>query len=228
MIEDLSTDPETDKIKIKGSGNVISKDIEVPYFNSIFMNTAGLVTIAHGTEQNVTIIVDDNVLEYLNIHVQNDALVIEVVDDIALSDYDLTVDVNMTDLESLTTNSAGSIRGLTTFEESQINLILNSAGNIYLDIKANHVNSVCNSAGNLFLSGQVTDHDVMLSSAGNLFAFGLLTDTTSIILNSAGNAQVFALKLLNVTINSVGSVFYKGDPVIIQHINSMGRVFSAN
>ena len=97
-----------------------------------------------------------------------------------------------------------------------------------LKLIADQLNSMSNSAGNLFLKGKVTEHNVMLSSAGNLSAFELLADTTTIILNSAGSAQVYASKLLDVTINSVGSVFYKGDPVIIQHLNSIGRVYSAN
>jgi hypothetical protein len=228
MIHDLGTDPDIDKIKIKGSGNLVSEEIEVPYYHSISMNTAGLVNITQGTEQNVKVTVDENIMEYLLIQVRDDELIIEVVHDVSLSDYELTIDVSMTDLVALVTNSAGSIRGLNTFEEDQITLMVNSAGSIFLDLKASQLNSICNSAGNLFLSGQVTDHNVMLSSAGNLFAFELITEKTIIILNSAGNAQVFASKLLDVTINSVGSVHYKGDPELIQRINSIGRVFSAN
>jgi hypothetical protein len=227
-IHDLSTEPDNHKKKVEGSGNLITEEIEVPYYSSITMNTAGLVTLTQGTEQNVKVTVDENIMEYIIIRVQDDDLIIEVVNNVTLSDYELTIDVSMTDLEALVTNSAGSIRGLNTFEEDEVNLMVNSAGNIFLDINASQLNSMCNSAGNLFLSGQVTEHNVMLSSAGNLFAFELLTDTTTIVLNSVGNAQVFASKLLDVTINSIGSVYYKGDPVIIQHINSLGRIYSAN
>jgi len=227
-VHDFGTDPNDDQTRIKGSGEFITEEIDVPYFHSISMNTAGLVTITQGTEQNIDVTVDDNIIDFLIIKVQYDVLIIEVVDNVTLSDYKLAVDVGMTDLESLVTNSAGSIRGLNTFKEDQVNLMVNSAGNILLDLEADQLNSMSNSAGNLILSGQVTDHNVMLSSVGNLSAFDLLTDTTIIILNSAGNAQVSVSKLLEVTINSTGSVFYKGDPVLIQHINSIGGVYSAN
>ena len=226
-IHDFGTDPDNDQETIKGSGDLIIEEIEVPYFHSIIMNTAGLVTISQGTEQNVEVTVDENIMEYIIVRVQDDNLVIEIVKDVTLSDYDLTIDVSMTELSALVTNSAGSIKGLNKFEEDVVNLMVNSAGNIVLELDANRLNSMCNSAGNLFLSGQVTDHNVMLSSAGSLIAFELLTDTTTIILNSAGSAQVCASKLLDVTINSVGSVFYKGDPVIIKHINSIGGIYPA-
>jgi hypothetical protein len=228
MVQDWSTEPENDNLKIKGSGNLISEEMDVPYFHSISMNTAGLVTVTQGTEQHIEVTVDDNIMEHLSIRVHNDELIIEVVRGVSLSEFELTIDVIMTDLKSLVTNSAGSIKGINTFEEDQINLMVNSAGNIILDLKANQLNSMINSAGNLLLSGQVTHHNAMLSSAGNLSAFDLYTETTVIMINSAGNAQVTASKLLDVTINSVGCVYYKGDPVLIQRINSIGRVISAN
>jgi len=227
-IHDFGTDPDDNQNTVKGSGDLISEEIEVPYFHSISMNTAGLVNITQDLEQNVEVTVDEKIMEYIVIRVQDEELIIEVVEDVTLSDYELTIDVRMTELSSLVTNSAGSIKGLNTFEEDQVDLMVNSAGNIYLDLKANQLNSMSNSAGNLFLSGEVAEHKVMLSSAGNLSAFELLTDTTTIILNSVGSAQVFVSKLLDATINSVGSVYYKGDPVIIQHINSIGGVHSAN
>jgi hypothetical protein len=228
VIHEISTEPEKNHLKIRGSGIVVSKEIDLPYFNSIAMNTAGLVTVSSGNEQYIEITVDDNVLEYISISVENEVLIIETVDNIALSDYELTVDVVMTDLKLLFTNSAGSIVGLTTFKEDQVSLMINSAGNISLDVEANQLNSMINSAGNLFLSGKVISHNSLLSSAGNLMAFDLQTENTMIMINSAGNANVSVSELLEVTINSVGCVYYKGYPQIIQEINSLGRVISAN
>jgi hypothetical protein len=192
------------------------------------MNTAGLVTLSQETEQRLEFSVDDNIADYLIIEVRDEVLIIEVVRNVTLSNFDLTIDVDMKKLESLVVNSAGSIKGLTTFEENQVNLMINSAGSIFMDLKVNKLSSMSNSAGNFFLSGQATDHDVMLSSAGNLSAFDLVTETTTIILNSAGNAHVYVSKLLDATINSAGSVYYKGNPTIIPHINSIGRIYSAN
>jgi hypothetical protein len=228
LIQDLSTEPDNGHAKVKGSGVSISEELELPHFKSIAMNTAGLVNITSGTDQNVEVTVDDNIIDYLSIYVENEVLIIEVVKDVSLSEYELTIEATMTELRSLVTNSAGNIKGLNTFEENQINLMVNSAGNISLDLKVNQLNSMINSAGNLFLSGQAVHHNTILSSAGNLSAFGLETETTTILLNSAGNAHVTVTELLDVTINSVGCVYYKGYPQVIQNINSIGCVVPAN
>ncbi len=65
-------------------------------------------------------------------------------------------------------------------------------------------------------------------SAGNLFAYGLDTDTTSVQVLSAGNGFVTVNNLLEATIASVGSLYYKGNPVIHSSITSLGRLINAN
>ncbi len=86
-INDLGTEPDIDQ-KIVGSGNLIYEEIEVPFFHSISINTAGLVNLKQETEQNVKVKVDDNILDYLIIRVQEDVLIIEVVNNVTLADYE--------------------------------------------------------------------------------------------------------------------------------------------
>ena len=95
-IHEFGTEPDGDKIKIEGSGDLITEVVEVPYYHSVLMNTAGLVNIVQGDEQQVKVTVDENILEYVNIFVNNDELNIEVDHRIILSDYELTIDVIMT------------------------------------------------------------------------------------------------------------------------------------
>jgi hypothetical protein len=228
MTDELSTHPDYEKESIKGSGILVSVERNGGYFHSVSMNTAGLVTVTQGSEQNIQVTVDDNIMEYIVISIIDGELVIGITPGVNLSDFDLTVDLTMIDLEVLCTNSAGSIIGMNTFEEDIVDLIINSAGNICLDLRAEQLNSLLNSAGNLMVSGEVIDHYAQVSSAGNLNAFDLETNKTTLMVNSAGNAHVNVSQLLNVTINSVGSVFYKGYPKIIKHINSIGQLINVN
>ena len=231
VIEKLSMDPDYKgghTTGIKGSGILISEQLELDYFDAVSMCTAGLVNVSQNEEQSVIVTVDDNILQYITIEVINHELIIAIVSGVSLADFNLTVEVNMTDLNSLTTNSAGNIIGKTAFESDRMTLMANSAGNIALKLFANQLNSILNSAGNLTLSGEVQTHQAMLSSAGSLAAFDLITDTSFIMINSVGSAQVRVSSLLDVTINSVGSVYYKGSPTVVQRINSIGRVYSVD
>ena len=132
------------------------------------MNTAGLVSIRQGTEQNVIVTVDDNIMDYLIVRVQDDELIIEVINNVTLSNYELAIDVSMTDLESLVTNSAGSIRGLNTFEEDRVNLMVNSAGSA--EVFASELLDVTiNSVGSVFYKGDpvIIQH---LNSIGRVYS----------------------------------------------------------
>ena len=53
-INDLGTESHSDQKKIEGSGDLISEEIEVPYFHSISMNTAGLSRLYRGQNKMST------------------------------------------------------------------------------------------------------------------------------------------------------------------------------
>lgn len=227
-VHDSPTSPRISDGSIWGSGHYVTEIRTLPDFHSVEMSTAGNVNITYGTEQDVAITVDDNILKYITIAVHNGKLIIGVTPNTRLSNYNLTVNLTMTDLEELTTSSAGSIVGKNRFSADHVRLILNSAGNISLELEAEELNSSLSSAGNLFLSGSVVEHRSTLSSAGSLHAFNLNTDKTLITLNSAGNAEVYVTQLLDAGLFSVGSLFYKGNPKIISNITSLGRIINAN
>lgn len=225
VIRDASISPDE---RIHGSGNLITETRNLPDFRSVNMTTAGKVNITYGTEQAASVTVDDNLVEHITTKVSHGKLVIGIEPNVQLSNLHLTVNLTMTDLEELMTSSAGSIEGQNRFEADFVSLVLSSAGHIILELQADELSSNLSSAGSLFLSGSIKEHQATVSSAGNLHAFNLLTETTKITVSSAGNAEVYASGLLDATISSTGSVYYKGNPTIHQTITSLGRLINAN
>jgi hypothetical protein len=213
---------------ISGSGHIITESRALPQFNSVIMNMAGKVYLVYGDEQEVTVTVDQNIAEYIITSVQNGKLVIETARGVSLSNYKLIINLTMTDLEELVTNSSGDIIGKNLFYADVVNLTINSSGDISLDLEANQLYSRISSSGDLFLSGSVPIHQATISSSGDLHAFNLVTDTTKITLNSSGNAEVYVSRLLDIRINSSGDLFFKGHPTIYKSISSSGRIYDSN
>ena len=212
----------------EGSGFLQTEIRALPDFNSVDMTTAGKVFISTGAEQQVSVTVDDNIAEYITTTVRNGKLYIGTKPDMSLSNMNLTVNLTMTDLNELVASSAGSIIGKNRFEAQDIRLILSSAGNIWLELESDCIYSNLSSAGNLFLSGKAREHNIIVSSAGNLYAFDLMTETTKITLSSAGNAEVYVTQLLEATLSSIGSLYYKGHPTIYKNLSSKGKVIDKN
>jgi len=214
--------------QINGSGYIVSESRSLPKFDSVEMNTAGKVYITHGSEQEVTVTVDNNIAEYITTSVHGGRLIIGTRSGVSLSNFRLIVNVTMTDLEKLVTNSSGDIIGKNTFMVDQISLVTNSSGDISLDMEADQLYSRIFSSGDLYLSGVVKKHEATISSSGNIHAFNLITGTAKITINSSGDAEVYVSYLLDVKINSSGDLFYKGSPTLYQSISSSGRIIDAN
>ncbi len=227
LLDDTSLWPERSE-GIRGSGKLVTETRTLPYFHSVHISTAGKVYVTQGPGQAVSVTADDNVLEYITTSVIDGRLVIGVEHGVRLSNFTLRLNLTMKDLQELSTSSAGSIIGRNRFEADNVRLASSSAGDIRLDLEANEVRSLLSSAGDFFLRGNVETHEAVLTSAGDLHAFDLITNVTRITVSSAGDAEVFATDLLDVTINSVGSVFYKGHPQIRLNISSLGRLVDSN
>jgi len=213
---------------IYGSGNLTSEERAVPFFNSIIHGTVGKVNITYGDIQEVVVTTDDNIQKYIKTDVKQGKLFIYTDCDCGLSDFSLTIDIVLTELKELAANSAGNISSTNKFIADNVYLYLNSAGNINLNLETNEIHSNITSAGNLFLKGKAINHYAGLNSAGNLYAYNFTTDSTMISVNSAGNAFVNVIKYLDVSLTSLGSLYYTGYPQITEHISSIGRVINSN
>jgi len=214
--------------QVFGSGLIITENPNLPLFNSVIMTTAGKVNIEYGSIQKLSASADDNLLKYITTDVSDGILNIGITPNISLSNLTLVIDITMTDLRELSTISAGSIEGKNTFTADDVHLNIGSAGNICVDLEVDTLFSDISSAGNLYLTGSTDYQHATLSSAGNLFAYGLITQTTDITVNSVGNAEVSAIQYLFARLNSIGSVFFKGNPIIDHVVTSIGRVVDAN
>ncbi len=213
---------------VHGSGELVNYSMTLPQFHSIEFNTAGKILILSGVEQEVSVTVNENLDEYLDINVKNGKLIVGIKDHYQVNDLDLTINITMTELELLTANSAGSIFGENRFSSESVTLFLNSAGSINLELEADRLFSYLNSAGSLNLNGEVREHRTVISSAGSLNALGLMTKNTIAILSSAGNGYVNVTDILDATLASIGSLYYIGEPEVTGSVSSIGRIYNSN
>ena len=226
LIIDVSDSFKNDRIT--GSGYLITEQRTLPAFNAVEMSTAGKVYITYGTEQEVTVVVDQNIAEFITTSVHNGKLYIGTEHGISLSNYKLIINLTMTDLEKLVTSSSGDIIGKNQFSVDRVGLVTNSSGDICIDLEADRLCTRISSSGDIYLSGSVALHEATISSSGDVYAFNLITATTKISISSSGNAEVYASRLLDVKISSSGDVYFKGYPTIYQSLSSSGKIFDSN
>ncbi|MFC2170290.1 head GIN domain-containing protein [Acidobacteriota bacterium] len=213
---------------IIGSGNLVTQVLQLALFHSVDLKTVGKVNITQGNAQEISITISDNLLEYIQTIVSNGLLTIDVEPGKRFSNFDLTVNLTMTDLEELSNSGAGSINGINLLKVDSLRVSLDGTGNINLQIGTDQVESSLSGAGNIVLSGTSNTQQIELSGAGSLQAFDLTTETTTIILSGAGKVEVSVYQMMDVTISGAGSVYFKGSPTIIQNITGPGSLVNAN
>ena len=87
---------------IRGSGNLVTELRSVGSFHSVDLTAVGNVNITFDPGQQVSVTVDDNIMEYITTMVSGGTLTIGVEPGISVTHLNLTVDLTMTDLEELT------------------------------------------------------------------------------------------------------------------------------
>jgi len=186
------------------------------------------VNITFGPTQEVSVTVNDNILEYITTIVSNGTLTISVESGVQVSNLNLTVNLSMTDLEMLALSGAGTISGNNKFTADSVSLTSTGAGEIRLQLEVNQLSSSLTGTGEIFVSGKARQHQIQISGAGTIHAFDLLTETTTVNVTGVGNVEVNVSQLLDVNISGAGSVYYKGHPTITQNITGTGSIIDAN
>jgi hypothetical protein len=213
---------------VYGSGDLITETLYLGNFNSITVNTVATVNLTRGENRETVLTVDDNIREYLEIVAYDGCLFVSTSDNVNLDEFTVIMDITIPRLENVVINGVCDVVGQNRFVGDYLYLVLNGVGYIYLDLDIYEVRSDLNGVGNVELSGTAVNQIANVSSVGNLNAFELVTDTTYVAANSVGNAHVFVDDYLRAIIGSLGSVYYRGHPVVSQTIEGRGRVVDAN
>lgn len=124
----------------------------------------------------------------------------------------VTVYVTFKALEEISCNSAAKIKGKSTINGDELEINVNSAGKVELDVDVKSLEISLSSSGDLLLTGTAEYQETDISSAGKLEAFDLDCRNTKIAVSSGGNAKVTANNELNARANSGGNIRYKGNP----------------
>ncbi len=202
-------DDDLDDNGISGSGNTTIEVRTVNQFHSISTSMVGDLFITQGSPQELRIVTHPLFLELLVTEVINGELSIRF-DDRVNAFETLDIFITIPDIQSINFSGIGSVSGLNEFDLES--LTVNHSG-----------------VGEITLSGKVTEFKANLSGVGALKAFDLTAVKSEIVLSGVGNVEITTLFELDIIINGLGSVSYKGSPQINSTISSeFGNVINAN
>lgn len=210
---------------ITGSGNVITREIEVSGFDSVLLAGIGDLTITQGETESLTIEAEDNILDVLENKVQAGELVLGTRQGVTITPtrtirYTLVVkDLSKLELAGL---GNASMDGLTA---GRLELSITGSGNLDLEnVQAEDVRATIDGLGSVEISGTAESLDARLNGSGNFKAGDLAVKTATVEIDGLGSATVWAADALDVKIGGAGNLEYYGSPKVSQNISGLGRV----
>ena len=233
---------------IKGSGSVISKNIETSIVEGLNLEISATVYLSKDVEQSIRIDAQQNILDSIETYVDSEVITIKFDKNVGKHE-EIYIYISLAHLKQLTISGAGDISSDSEFDtENKLVLNISGSGNIDVTANAPEVDIDISGSGNIKLTTETQklnsdvsgSGDILLvgesngsvrfntSGSGDIKAYDFESMYCSVRTEGSGNAKVFATKTLDVEIEGSGNVYYKGRPEINVSITGSGNIISAN
>jgi len=206
---------------VRGSGDIEDEEREVSGFDEISFSGIGKLIIEQGDEESLRVEADDNVIGLIETGVRGDRLHIgfkrgfNIVPTATVRFY-LTVK----DLKRIDLSGVGDIE-CDFLKTDDMEFSISGSGDIDFTIEAETIEIDVSGLGNINLAGKVDYHRVQISGSGKYDAEELESNDCEIEVSGLGSATVNVTDDLDIVINGVGNVYYKGNPSITQSISGL-------
>lgn len=180
-----------DKDAVEGSGDAETRTLEISAFDRIDVGGAFTVNVTRGDEHMVTVTIDDNLWEYLEVDVSGGELEFDWKKSIE-PEVDATIDIVAPTLEALTIHGAADVT-ISDFRGDRFEFGVSGAGELEMD-------------------GEVDELEIGVSGAGEIDTRDLKANHVEISVSGAGEAKVYASESFEGRVSGVGNITCYGSP----------------
>ena len=201
--------------KISGNGKMVTKSRNTSDYDEIKLKGSLDVALVSGSEGNITIEGESNLIEYVRTEVENDVLKIYVEKGYYLKisrGKKLIVTVPFKDLSKVTLSGSGDIYSTDIIKTSSFKTGISGSGDIKLAVNAQNTEGYVTGSGDLTLSGTSQNFDCKVTGSGDLEAYSLEAKEVNASVTGSGDIYVTATSSIKARITGSGDISYKGNP----------------
>jgi hypothetical protein len=196
-----------DKDKIKGSGNVITKDVAVQPFDELEASGVFNVVLTQTGKEAVKIEAEDNLQQLFEVKNEGKKLIVSMKKD---SHFDskkkMVVYISFKNLKTMDIKMVGNLSSEGNLNFDNLSLDNKSVGSVDLKLAAQKLDIKNKSVGNLKLSGKAEHAVIKSNSVGSIKASDLIVQSMDIDNDGVGGAEVNAAKEIKVRESFLGKV----------------------
>jgi hypothetical protein len=204
-------DEEEEAPATPGSGNIVTQTPDLADFTAVEVSNAFTVDITQSDTFSVTIRVDDNVVDSLDVSKEGDTLRIRLTHPQRFDDVTLEASITMPELSGL--NLSGATRTTVTGfrSEGSIDVVLSGASNLDGHLEVGSADIDASGASRVSLQGSAGDLSLRASGASSVDLADFEAETAGVTLSGASNATVNASDRLDpVDVSGASTLRYLG------------------
>ncbi|MFN8256494.1 MAG: head GIN domain-containing protein [Bacteroidales bacterium] len=235
-------------IGIKGSGPVVSREIETGKVTGILLEIPATVYLTRGDVQKMTIDAQENIQSNIEYYNSNGILRLGYIQPVLKSEP-VIVYLTLQSITEIKNTGSGSIQTTNGFEtngqmkieisgsgDMELNanaqsVVINiyGSGNLNLKSSTKQVEGVINGSGDINLTAENVEWSTYkINGSGNINAFPTISKSCYVETNGSGNVKVNVSEKLTVKIFGSGDVYYHRNPQVSATINGSGHVLNAD
>ncbi len=212
---------------VKGNGNVTTITRSTGSYDSVGCSGFMDFVLVQGTEGNIKIEGEENLLKYIVTEVKNNNLVVKVKKKINLrSSRNKTIKITIPfeDISKVALSGSGDVWNEDVIKANDLAVALSGSGDIVLDIEANTVKSAIAGSGDIKLKGNTNDLKAAISGSGDFHGFDLQANNTEVAIAGSGDARVVSNKNLKARVSGSGDIRYRGNPKTDTKVAGSGTI----
>ena len=196
--------------------------LKVDSFNAIEIIGRIDVDLVSSKEEKLNISYEGIDRDKISITNQDNVLKIKIISTLNYKDIRVQIQIFYKDLKKIGAYSSAGISSNETLVFDNINFESESGGDIALHLFADTIISKCSTKGILTLKGHAKSHNIKISSGSILSAYELDCDNYDVNIITKGIAKIKVKNFLTGKVNSGGSLFYNGNPVVQSLDSTLG------
>ncbi|MUH37041.1 DUF2807 domain-containing protein [Zobellia amurskyensis] len=201
---------------IKGNGNVVSTERSVGDYDAIAVSGSFDIDLVEGTEGELTVKGEENLLQYIVTKVEDGKLVIKVQKGVnlkpSLHNGGIKIKVPVESIDALSLSGSGDIVGHTTLKTPRFKTSMSGSGDITLEVDTNTLVATMSGSGDMNLSGNTHDFEATISGSGDIKAYDLNADNVEATVSGSADIKVTANEKLKARVSGSGDISYRGNP----------------
>lgn len=211
---------------IRGEGPVIDRKFSVEKIEGISLPGSAKIHLTQGSDQEVRISGQENIMENLDLEVRNEVLNIGNKRNVWHSEP-LNIYITLATLRVIKISGSGSVELVNHFSNlKDLDLRISGSGKIDLDAEARDISGNISGSGGLYLKGSANSLDFNISGSGSVNAYDMTVRKADVRISGSGGMELTVEHSLDAHITGSGSIYYRGEPKVNTSISGSGHVRS--